>query len=126
MKKPYLDLAIIANFVVSNDDDEEQYLRHYFNGALDEYKHARFFLMRQMLHVFYFTVLMFLHKGAQPIDLDNITKQDFTKFHEGMWNSDISLADSDIKLQYALIHLEQLRRNMQLKRLDESLRIVSK
>ncbi len=126
LNDPYLDLAIIANFVVSNDNDEEQYLLHYFNGTLDEYKHARFFLMRQMLHVFYFTVLMFLHKGARPIDLDNITKQDFTKFHESMWNSDISLADSDTKLQYALIHLEQLRRNMQLKRLDESLRIVSK
>jgi len=126
LNDPYLDLAIVANFVVTNNEDEEDYLQCYFNGTLDDYKQARFFLMRQMLHVFYFTVLVFLHKGDKPIDLDNIQKQDFTKFHKGMWNSDISLADDNTRLQYALIHLEQLKCNMQLKRLDESLRIVSK
>ena len=122
----YLDLAIIANFVIRNDKDEENYLQKYFGQSLNEYHHARFFLMRQMLHMFYFTFLTLFHTGDKPIDINSVEKQDFTQFHDGMWNSEISLASDNIKLQYALLHMEQLRRNMQLKRLDESLQIVSR
>ena len=82
--------------------------------------------MRQMLHIFYFAVFMFLHKGYKPIDLETIERKDFIKFHDGVWNGDISLADSNMKLEYALVHMEQIRHNMQMKRLDESLRIISK
>ena len=42
----YFDLAIVANFVVSNDEDERNYLKEYFGRPPDEYELARFFLMR--------------------------------------------------------------------------------
>src|SRR5882672_6478959 len=45
----YLDLAIVANFVIMNEKDEEAYLKTYFETAIDEYKQARFFLMQEIL-----------------------------------------------------------------------------
>src|SRR5262245_17198436 len=48
----YSDLAVMANFVVTNDAEEEAYLRTYFGEAAGEYRLARFYLMRQVVHMF--------------------------------------------------------------------------
>jgi aminoglycoside phosphotransferase (APT) family kinase protein len=49
----YLDLAVVANFVVTNETEEKDYLREYFGEAASEYRLARFYLMRQILHMSY-------------------------------------------------------------------------
>jgi thiamine kinase-like enzyme len=42
----YFDLAVSANFVVTNDAGERTYFEQYFGQRPDEYQRARFFLMR--------------------------------------------------------------------------------
>lgn len=120
----YVDLAVVANFVVRNDKDEEEYLRCYFKEEVNEYRHARFFLMRQVLHMFYFTVFMLIGSKGKPID-PNMEKPDFRDFHDRIWAGEISLADDEAKMQYAWVHMEQLLLNMRAKRFEDSLRIVS-
>jgi aminoglycoside phosphotransferase (APT) family kinase protein len=64
----YLDLAVVANFVVTNDAEEEAYLRSYFGEAAGEYRHARFYLMRQILHIAYAVVFMRLALEARRLN----------------------------------------------------------
>jgi thiamine kinase-like enzyme len=64
----YHDLAMVANFVVTNDAEEEAYLRAYFGEAACEYRLARFYLMRQTMHVLYAMVFMLFGSGGKPID----------------------------------------------------------
>lgn len=122
----YLDLAIVANFVVKNEEDETAYLNSYFQQTPDEYILARFFLMQEILHLYYSIFLMAFDKGDTPIDINKITKRDFREFHDGMWNGEISLAFADPKREYALIHLDQFRVKAKNKRFEDSLRIVSR
>lgn len=120
----YVDLGVIANFVVMSDDDEKDYLRNYFGEEANEYQRARFFLMRQVLHMNYFTLFMLLGSAGKPVDL-NMIKPGFREFHDGMWAGEIDLSDNKAKLQYAWAHMEQLVRNLRMKRLEDSLEIVS-
>ncbi len=121
----YMDLAIVANFVVLSDDEEKDYLKTYFGEDVNEYNHARFFLMRQVLHMSYFTFFMLLVSAAGCLIDLNSTKPDFREFHDRMWAGKINLANNDARQQYAWVHMEQLLSNLRLKRFDDSLHIVS-
>lgn len=121
----YADLAMVANFVIRNDADESDYLKAYFREEANEYQQARFFLMRQIVHFSYFVVFTLMGKTpGKPID-PCMAKPGFKEFHELIWAGKISMADMDARIQYALVHMEQLEHNLQLKRFDESLAIVS-
>jgi thiamine kinase-like enzyme len=121
----YMDIAIVANFVVTNDDEERNYLKIYFGEDVNEYHHARFFLMRQVLHMSYFTYFMLIVSAAGcAIDLDS-AKPDFRKFNNDMWAGKIDLAGNDARQQYAWVHMQQLQHNFKLKRFEDSLQIVS-
>jgi aminoglycoside phosphotransferase (APT) family kinase protein len=54
----YFDLAVAANFLLTSDADELTYLERYFGQQPNEYQRARFFLMRQVVHMFYATVFL--------------------------------------------------------------------
>jgi thiamine kinase-like enzyme len=125
LNDPYLDLAIVANFAVRNKKEEMSYLNTYFGQDTNEYQHARFFLMQQILHMAYFTVFMLSSSSGQPVD-PHVQKPDFREFHDRMWAGKISLDDNNMKLQYAWVHLEQLRRNLLLQRFHDSLSILSR
>jgi thiamine kinase-like enzyme len=120
----YVDLAAIANFVVKNDDDETEFLKRYFGETFDGYKQGRFFLMRQVVHMFCFTLCSLFASGSKPINI-NMSTLPFHEFHERLWNGQINLDSSEEKLHYALVHLKELEHRMQTKRLDESLKIVA-
>ncbi len=121
----YFDPAVVANFVVMNDDEEKDYLNRYFDEEVGEYHLARFFLMRQVLHISYFTVFMLFGSAAgEQID-PNLAKPGFREFHDRVWTGEITLETNNFRQQYAWAHLEQLRHNLQLKRFEDALRIVS-
>ena len=120
----YLDLAAIANFVVKNDEDETGFLRRYFGANFDEYKQARFFLMSQIVHMFCFTLCAIPGSAGRSIDINTSTLS-FHAFHDRLWNCEISLADNDQILHYALVHMKELQSNMQSKRFEESLRMLA-
>lgn len=120
----YADLAVVANFVITNEDEETAYLEKYFGAEVSEYQLARFFLMRQVFHLSYFTFFMLLVSGAGvAIDI-NSPRSDFRTFHNDMWTGKIDLANVEARQQYAWVHMKQLQHNLQLPRFEEALKVV--
>jgi hypothetical protein len=120
----YFDLAVVANFVVTSDADEQTYLEQYFGQPPDEYQRARFFLMGQVLHMFYATVFLLLGSAGKPISQsENLPS--FRDFHRRIWAGEVNLADNDLKIVYGMVHWEQLLQNMRRSRFDEALGILS-
>jgi hypothetical protein len=120
----YFDLAIVANFLVTNDGDECAYLEKYFGQPPDEYQLARFFLMRQVLHMLSAAVFLLLGSAGKPIR-QNENPPSFRDFHERIWAGEIDLADNDLKVVYGMVHWEELLRNVRQPRFEKALRIVS-
>lgn len=120
----YFDLAIAANFLVTNDADERTYLQQYFGQPPDEYQLARFFLMRQVMHMFSATVFLLLGSAGKPVNQsENLPS--FRDFHQRIWAGEVNLADNDLRMVYGRVHWEQLLRNIRQARCDEALRIIS-
>ena len=120
----YFDLAIVANFVVTNEADERTYLAEYFGQAPDAYQRARFFLMRQVLHMLSAAVFLLLGSAGKPIPED-ANPPSFRGFHERIWAGEIDLSDNEWKTVYGQVHWEQFRENMRHARLAEALRVVA-
>jgi aminoglycoside phosphotransferase len=120
----YFDLAIVANFVVTNQADERTYLQEYLGQPPDEYQRARFFLMRQVLHMFAAAVFLLLGSAGESIRRSE-NPPSFRGFHERIWAGEIDLADNDWKVVYGMVHWEQLLQNVRQPRFDEALRIIS-
>jgi serine/threonine protein kinase len=121
----YADLAMAANFIIRDDNDESDYLKAYFGEEANNYQQARFFLMRQIVHFSYFVVFTLMGgTPGKPID-PNMAKPGFSEFHDMIWAGKVSLADMDARIQYALVHMDQLNYNLQLDRFDHSLAIIS-
>ena len=120
----YFDLAVAANFVVTNDADELAYLERYFGQRPGQHQRARFFLMRQVLHMLSATIFLLLGSTGKPINLGEKLPS-FSDFHRQIWAGKANLADNDLKIVYGMVHWEQLLQKMRQPRFDEALRIVS-
>ncbi len=121
----YVDLAVAANFAVNSAADEQAYLERYFGEAAGEYRLARFYLMRQVAHVFYALVFLSLAAAAGKAVDAGQRAPDFWDFHRRMLAGEVSLADADAKLEYGLVHLERIRGNVRTERFQEALRAVA-
>jgi hypothetical protein len=62
----YVDLATVANCFAKGDVEREAVLRAYFGAALDDYRRARFFVMRQINRLFYATVMLNAAAAERP------------------------------------------------------------
>ena len=121
----YVDLAVVANFAVDSQADEQDFLQRYFGEPAGEYRLARFFLMRQVAHIFYAVIFLSLAAAADQTIDTSLDAPDFRDFHRRMLAGEISLADADAKLQYGLVHRKQVHQNMSTPRFQDALRIVS-
>lgn len=120
----YVDLAVMANFVVTNNADEEIYLRTYFGDVPGEYRLARFYLMRQVVHIFYAMVFMLIGSSGKPME-PNAKAPAFRDVHDRIWAGQTRLDVDETKLQFGRVHLNQLLQNSQTARFQDALRIVS-
>jgi len=120
----YADLAVAANLVVTNDADQEVFLKEYFGKPPDPYQRARFFLMQQLAHTFYAMAFLWLGSSGKPADA-SYQAPEFQDFQRRMWAGEINLADKDTKIVYGRVHWERLKQNTRQARFDEALRIVS-
>jgi len=120
----YLDLAVVANFVVTNAAEEDTYLRTYFGEPANEYRRARLYLMRQLLHLFYPAFIMTLSCKGRSID-SLAGAPDLRNVLDRIWAGEIDLADDETKLAYAKAHMSQALQNSRTPRFQEALRIVS-
>jgi aminoglycoside phosphotransferase (APT) family kinase protein len=120
----YVDLSISANFFV-RDDREAAYLAAYFGTPATPYQHARFYLMRQALHVFYAAFLLVTAaRAGTPID-SMAPAPDFRDFHERLISGEVDLTTPEAKVQYALVHLAAARRQIRTPRFEEALALVA-
>ncbi|MFZ3343223.1 MAG: phosphotransferase, partial [Terriglobales bacterium] len=119
----YFDLAVVANFLVATEADEKAYLQEYFGQPPDEYQLARFFLMKQVTHMFYATVFLLLGSAGKPVSHDDKLPL-FGDFHQRIWAGEVSLAANDMRIVYGRVHWKQLLQNVRGARLDDALRIV--
>lgn len=120
----YLDLAVVANFVVTNPADEETYLRKYFGEAASDYRRARLYLMSQLLHLFYPAFVMLFNSKGKSID-SIANAPDFRAFHDRIWAGQVDLAGDETKREYAKVHMNQALLSRRTARFQEALRIVS-
>jgi hypothetical protein len=74
--------------------------------------------------MFCFTLCSISGSAGKPLNIHADTPG-FGEFHDLIWNGRINLANHEEKLQYALVHMKELRNNMQTRRYDESLHLVS-
>jgi aminoglycoside phosphotransferase (APT) family kinase protein len=120
----YFDLAVAADFLIDNDADELTYLERYFGQPPDEHQRARFFLIRQVLHMLSATVFLLLGSAGKPINLSEKLPS-FRDFHRRIWAGEVNLADNHLKIVYGRVHWEQLLKKMRQPQFEEALRIVS-
>lgn len=113
----YADPAVVANMIVSNEEEEAIYLREYFGQPADEYQLARFYLARQIAHMFYAMAFLWIGSpGGPAAPLD---------FQRRFWAGEFDLVDGAMKTMYGRVHWEQLVENVRQRRFQEALRIVS-
>jgi thiamine kinase-like enzyme len=120
----YVDLGVVANFFARDDAQEEAILAAYLGESAGAYRRARFFLMRQMLSLFYVALLMVMAaKMGTPIDPD-LSAPDFRDFHDRLISGEVTLVGWDERVKYAKVHLNELMRNIRSQRFDEALALV--
>ncbi len=120
----YNDLAVMANFVVDSEVEESIYLRTYFGEEPDEYRSARFYLMRQLVHIFYAMVYTQIGSAGKPVDA-SAPVPDFREYHNCIWSGEVSLDTPETKVQFGRAHMSRLLQNAQAKRFQEAIHIAS-
>jgi aminoglycoside phosphotransferase (APT) family kinase protein len=120
----YADLAVVANMLVVNEAEEQIYLQEYFGAPPVSYQAARFYLTKQLAHVFY--AMAFLTQGSadKPVDWTEPLPT-YSDFQRRFWAREVDLANDHSKSVYGRVHLEQLRHNLRQPRFDEALRILA-
>jgi Phosphotransferase enzyme family len=84
----YADLAVVANTLVANETEEETYLQEYFGAPPNSYQAARFYLMRQLAHMFYTLVFLSLGSDGKPIDWSEPVPA-YSDFQRRFWAHEI-------------------------------------
>ncbi len=130
LNDPYVDLSVVANFFVKDEADEERYLKIYFGESTGEtasvwkYRRARFFLMRQAVHMFYAALLLsFAARAGISIDADMATP-DFQDFHRRLISGEIDTLKPDAQVQYAKVHMNAALQDMRTQRFLGALALV--
>jgi len=122
---PYNDLVYLANFLVTNEVEERSYLHAYFGEPPTEYQLARFFLLRQVFHLFHAIGFLVMASMRGPVD-PSLKAPEFHDFLGRNWRGEVVLNTHEMKVAYGKAHWEQLVYNAWQPRFDEALRIVSR
>ena len=120
----YVDLASVANFVLTGDDDERIYLQQYFGQPPTPYQQACFFLIRQLTHIFYAMAFLLLGSAGKPVRWTE-DLPDFKDFHRRLWTGELNIRDSHVKVDYGKVHWQRLMENVRHPRFAEALKVVS-
>lgn len=120
----YVDLAVVANMLVANEAEEQVYLQEYFGAPPSSYQSARFYLMKQLAHIFYALAFLGLGSADKPIDWSEPVPA-YSDFQRRFWAHQVDLADGHSKTVYGRVHWERLRHNLCQRRFDEALSIVA-
>jgi hypothetical protein len=107
----YADLAVVANLLVTNEAEERVFLEEYFGQPPDDHQMVRFFLMRQVTHMFYAIAFLMIGSSSQPVDLSE-KGPDYKDVQRRFWMGEFTLADKPSKIVYGRVHLDQLLKTL--------------
>jgi thiamine kinase-like enzyme len=119
----YIDLANVANFFVHTEEQESAYLRIYFDNV-DEYKKARFYIMRQVCRIIYAMLMFQLAAQGKPAEyahnqeMDGISLKEFGAL---IGAGKLSLAVYDGQLMFGKALLNEAVHQMRSSRFITSL-----
>ena len=119
----FVDLSVVANFLVTTEEEEKAFLETYFGEAPGEYRLAQFYLTRQILHMFYASIFSLIGAAGKPVDEDEKMPA-FREFHDRMWAGEFCLKTPEAKLRYARVHLGQVLANQHTERFEKSRQIL--
>jgi aminoglycoside phosphotransferase (APT) family kinase protein len=139
----YVDLAIAANFFVPDEApsqissqapsqvpsqvSEQSYLAAYFGEPAGPHRTARFYLMRQLLQMFYPALMCVMISAigdtVPQLSLDDAP--DFADFHRRLISGEIPLTTPAERLEYSRAHLARFYQNLHSPRLAESLALLA-
>ncbi|SDG59471.1 phosphotransferase [Chitinophaga filiformis] len=123
----YIDLANAANFFVHTEEQEKVFLHTYFGGPADEYKTARFYIMRQVGRIIYGSLMLQLAAKGKPEDyahnqeMEGITLKEFSA---QMGAAKISLAAYEGQLMYGKALLNEAVHQMRTPRFEAALAVL--
>lgn len=120
----YVDLSVVANFFVNDETHEEAYLAAYFGEPVDDYRRARFFLMRQAVSMFYGALLLLEASRAGVSITADMATPDFGDYHQDLILDRVDMMTTEAKVQYGIIHQREALRNMRTPRFEEALACV--
>lgn len=122
----YVDLAIVANFFVSDEATEQAYLATYFGEPAGEYRTARFFLMRQLLHMFYPALMVVLLSATgAPVPRLDLDAPDFREYHRRLISGEIPLTTPEQRMEYARVHLARFRDHVRSARFEQAVALIA-
>jgi thiamine kinase-like enzyme len=120
----YQDLAVIATWFVTNDEEERIYLWEYFGRPADEHERARFFLMQQVFHLFHAMAYLTVTAARGPMDLESELPA-YEDFMRRNWTGEVTLQGNAMRVVYARLHWREFVRKSRLPRFAEALLTVS-
>jgi aminoglycoside phosphotransferase (APT) family kinase protein len=125
----FVDLAILGKSFAPAPEDEEIFLRAYFGDALSDYHRARYFLMQQVTHVYYATIMLRFAAARKPMGFEHDPSMDvpsLAEFNKVQIGPDpVNLSTYDGQLLYGKVLLEEVRYNLQGKRFERALATVT-
>lgn len=107
--------------------EEEIYLKAYFGDSLDDYKHARLFLMQQVCHMFYALGFLQYAAASRPPDStcsDSMDTPRLKDFHQQVSTGNVSLTTHEGQLLYGKVRLNETLYNMKTPRFADSIDLM--
>ena len=124
----YVDLAITANFFVTNDEHEHIFLQSYFGEDLNDYNRARFFLMRQVCRLVYAMLMFKLADTSNPMGMGhdpNMQNINLSDVKQQLGAGKINLAGYDGQLLFGKALFNEALVSMQSPRFNLSIQQIS-
>lgn len=124
----YVDLAISANFFVSNEPQEKMFLEAYFGDGLNSHNSARFFIMRQICRLIYAALMFKLAYTSDPtriVDDPDMQTANMRKVGEQMGAGKLSLSSYRGQLLYGKALLNEALIDMRSPRFIPSVQLLA-
>jgi len=123
----YVDLATAANFFIHTEEQETQFLQVYFDGGVNEYKSARFYIMRQISRIIYAILLVQVavrnKPAGHPLDQE-MEGNTLQRFSEWMAAGKLSMATHEGQLMYGKAQMNEALRQMRSPRFAAALGLL--
>ena len=126
----YVDLAVVANFFVEDEAQEEHYLDAYFGEPAGERERVSACpLLPDAPGPFHVLCRLIISGGCAGRLIHRCEYEptpDFREYHEELISDTVDMLTAEAKAQYGMIHLREALRNMRTPRFEEAVALVGK